>query len=76
MNENRANQFKDKLYQLVRSIKALREAGADIEGFSKRLRVAEFEILHGIDAVKIKEESERPEEEVKEEVNFLPRHKV
>ena len=75
MKEDRAYQFIDKLYQQVRTIKAIREAGVDIEGFSKRLRTAEFELLHAIDTVKRKEESERPKEEVKSEINFLPRHR-
>jgi len=75
MNADRAYQFKDKLQQLVRSIQALREAGTDIEGLSKRLRAAEFELLYGIDAIKIKEESERVEKVEKPETPCLPRHR-
>jgi hypothetical protein len=54
-------QIVDKLQQLQRSIKAIRESCSDIDGLSKHLRQSEIELLYGIDTVKNEEDKEKQE---------------
>ena len=59
MNEKRAQELINKLHQLIGNVKAVKEAGNNINKFSEHLRMAEIDILQAIDDIKVDRESER-----------------